>query len=133
MSKKKPSSPTGFDRWFSKYVPPSLFGSRPMFELCWRAALQNTIRKPPKRTERTKQKQDPDICCVANDGCKQPAGWRCGGLGGGIAENTGPFRKLANCYVCGETVCTNKNCSKLVRHDGKMKVRICDNCREDHD
>lgn len=68
-------------------------------------------------------------CSVANENCTAPAGWQCGGLGGGIAVNTD--RKLQaryECFACGEPVCGK--CAKLIDYMNYGRQRICDICRE---
>lgn len=45
-----------------------------------------------------------DFCAVANQNCKQPAGWD-GAFG--FVENIGPLVDIPACYKCGEAICTN--------------------------
>lgn len=62
-------------------------------------------------------------CSIANGGCAAPAGHQCG-LGGPhtVAE---PQRPVKTCAECGDDVCGNEACSRLVH--GK---RICAWCEE---
>ena len=64
-------------------------------------------------------------CSISNGGCLAPAGWR---TGLGFAHGDKSTR--ATCYGCGEPVCTDDACSKIMRWiDGKRR-RICDTCQD---
>jgi len=68
-------------------------------------------------------------CSVANSNCSAPAGWQCGGLGGGTFENNDKKKQARlKCFSCGLPVCGR--CSRVIDYLWYGKQRICDNCYE---
>lgn len=62
-------------------------------------------------------------CCIANEGCENPAGW---GVNGAIANNS-HLRKIPLCRRCGDPVCESKGCSEVVQYIGEQS-RLCWYC-----
>ena len=68
-------------------------------------------------------------CSVANNNCSAPAGWQCGGLGGGHYENDDRRQQARfECFACGNPVCGR--CSRKVQYLLYGKQRICNNFRD---
>jgi len=61
-----------------------------------------------------------EYCSVANDSCKNPAGYRVGMSG--FAWNPDPARTRAHCVRCGEHACAN--CRSKVKGEW-----VCDHCK----
>lgn len=76
----------------------------------------------------TKPKDPEDLrfCCIANGGCKAPAGFGISGVG------TAPGDKgtQGTCFGCGEPVCAGENCSRRMDWVGSKRKRICRNCHD---
>lgn len=65
------------------------------------------------------------FCSVVLDDCLAPAGWIVGGSG--YAPGT-PGRR-AECFACGQPVCTN--CSRVRSYLNYGRKRICASCEEE--
>jgi hypothetical protein len=86
-----------------------------------RAACEKaTVGEPTEPEKLVKQ-----FCCVADDDCKQPAGYR---YGGRACANTEKKQPIPLCYQCGQPVCYS--CSKLVKSRDKI-VRLCGDCLDE--
>lgn len=64
-------------------------------------------------------------CSIVNGYCKAPAGYR--------SDLDPPKRRVALCGVCGDEVCTGKECSRLIgsRTGPGGRFRVCANCQEE--
>lgn len=72
-------------------------------------------------------------CHISNPSCKAPAGYGISGVGWAHGDN----KTRAKCYQCGEFVCTDPGCSKILwwrvyEEGGKKRgrKRICYGCEE---
>ena len=96
------------------WTGPGHFGDCGLFELVIGDDEEDTEKEP---------------CHVANDDCEAPAGYRCGGLGGGIYDNTEEAAAEFRCFGCDQPVCAP--CSQVIPWFNHGEQRICDNCVEE--
>ena len=69
-------------------------------------------------------------CAVVNDGCKSPAGYRIGLHGSGEAPEGTPSCR-AECFSCGQPVCTDPGCSQRIAWGKHGRRRVCQHCQDD--
>ena len=63
---------------------------------------------------------------VYENDCRAPAGWRVGGLGGGMAANN-TIGTRSTCFACGVAACTA--CSRRTEWFRYGRVRVCFDCK----